>query len=167
MNVSNPGPERVELKNGLAMTVEIVITDATLFRRYVMQEHAPKAQGDLALGKSPARYNLENALYDQVSGWLDDATTLGLSVTAVKVQPKPGFENRPLGAAQRIAFSEIVSILSELYNIGTANDGVRADSNRLKTLRARAYTVLANIGHVDFDDIKAKPVVPQVGDRVL
>jgi len=155
------GLERVILKPGLTVNVKLVITDVPLFTRYVMKEHAPRAHGQLAFGKTPAKCHVINAIYDEMAGWLDAPTITGLSVTNISIVP-PECENKVLDDVQRIAFSDIVDILYEAYKMALADE----DNERAQELKTRIRQVLISLRGVNFDGAKQQSSTA-VGNSVV
>ena len=152
-------PERIPLKDGVGFTIQGAITNAAAFNHYVLKEHAPRCQGKMALGKSPAKHNLENCIFDEVAGWLDSPSVTGLSILSVSVGSKP-FEDFDLCLEPKVSMSSILDILYDVCRMEAGADvenGVAAvDAVRLAELCDKCKIVLKNSGNVVLDEKEAR-----------
>ena len=81
MNTNNSlTRKRVTLTNGTIINIKLVVDDLTSFNRYIIKEHGNPLQGDDVFGKNPATDCVANCIYDEISGWLDNPSILGLTV---------------------------------------------------------------------------------------
>jgi hypothetical protein len=150
-------PERIALKDGIGFTIDGAITSAAAFNHYVLKEYAPKCQGRMALGRNPARHNLENCLFDELAGWLDSPSVTGLSILGVRVGSKP-YEDEDLCLEPRISMSGIFDIMYDVCRMGAGAEveGGQAtvDAARLAELQEKCKLVLKHAGQRPFPDEK-------------
>jgi len=153
------GLQRIPLKNGVGFTIHGAITNAAAFGHYVLKEHAPRCQGKMALGKSPARHNLENCIFDEVAGWLDAPSVTGLSILEVKVESS-AFNDLEVCEEPQVLLSDILDILYDVCRMGVGaridEEVASVDAGRLLEIIARCKLVLKNSEHVTANEKEAK-----------
>lgn len=168
----NKAIEKLTLKEGLKFTITAAITDAATFNHYVLKEYAPRAQGNLALSKNPAKHTLENCLYDEISGWLDMPSTTGISILNIEADAS-AFQNTIISEDPKISFSDIVALL---YNVCKLNSTCKpnsrlcqVDSEQLQELKEKAKQILQHLDKAGFyvDAPKKKSIPTKVGSGVF
>lgn len=156
-NPTEPG-NRVVLAPGTRVRIDLCITDVGLFCRNVLKEHAPLVQGPLAFGKCPTAGNVANAVYDEVCGWLDAPSAIGITVVNVCVDKKSAYTDSVIGLRatstnytgqqakndpRPIQFSDVVALMSDLQRLDTDDSDLET---RIRSLQERARILLANTG---------------------
>lgn len=164
--VMNDVPERISLKDGLTFNITVAITDAAIFNHYVLKEYAPRAQGPLAISKSPAKHTLENCIYDECSGWLDNPSMTGLSVLQVNLT-NPAFKNHTLNDEPKVSFSEIIDLMYDVVKLETWAKKHGAylivDKERLQQISEKCQMLLKHVDKVDVHEPTSKKNSKQVG----
>lgn len=164
--------EKLTLKEGLKFTITAAITDVAIFNHYVLKEYAPRAQGNLALSKNPAKHTLENCLYDEISGWLDMPTITGISVLNIEADAS-AFPNPTISEDPKISFSDIVALL---YNVCKLNSICKknsklcqVDSEQLQELKEKAKQILQHLDKaaVNVNAPKKKSTHTKMGSGVF
>lgn len=146
-------PDKIHLKDGIGFTIKAAVTNMAVFNHYIVKEYAPKAQGSLSMGRSPAKHTLANCLYDEISGWLDSPTITGLSILDVLVDDA-GFKNISLCKEPKIQLKEIVELLYDTCKLDGAAHGqgeyVLIEKQKFDEIRQRMKSVLKNLDRVEF-----------------
>lgn len=157
----NEAPEKVSLKDGLKFTITATVTNASTFNHYVLKEYAPRAQGTLALSKSPAKHTLQNCLYDEIAGWLDSPSVTGISILDVKVEDL-AFKNKTLNADPKISFSDIIDLLYNVCQLGmqdrNKSPSCNVDEEQLQEIREKAKYILQHVDKVVTDGSSKEPI---------
>lgn len=156
-------PKRIYLREGLEFNIRVAVTDVAAFSHYVLKEYAPRCQGVLGISKSPAKHTLENCIYDEICGWLDEPTLTGLSVLEISTKDKP-FSNPVVAGSMagdgKIHFHEIVDLLYDVCKMGKSgvrkNEFVMLEADRLHQTMERCKEVLRSVGKLKVNVSEAK-----------
>lgn len=156
-------PKRMYLREGLEFNIRVAITDVASFNHYVLKEYAPRCQGALSISKSPAKHTLENCIYDELCGWLDEPTLTGLSVLEISAKDKPFSDPIVAGSMAgdgKIHFHEIVDLLYDVCKMAKSgvrkNEFIMLDAGRLNQTVDRCKEVLRSVGKSKINVSEAK-----------
>lgn len=163
---AEPNPQRVSLRDSLTFNITVTITDAAVFNHYVLKEYAPRCQGPLAISKSPAKHTLENSIYDECAGWLDNPSVTGLTVLNVEMT-NPAFKNHTLNEDPKINFREILDLMYDIVKLETSAKKHGAylivDKERLEQLSEKCRMLLKHVDKVELNESNSKKNSQQVG----
>ena len=159
-------PERISLRDGITFNIIASITDVSVFNHYVLKEYAPKCQGPLAISKYPAKHTLENCIYDECCGWLDNPSITGLSILNVELT-NPAFKNYTLNDEPRVTLREMLDAMYDIVKIETSAKKHGAylivEKERLQQLSEKCRLLLKHVDKVDVHDSSSKKNSKQVG----
>jgi len=165
----NDKPERMPLKDTLKFTIQIAITDASIFNHYILKEYAPRCQGPLAISKSPAKHTLENCLYDEICGWLDAPSITGISILDIQASSS-AFKNEILNNDPKIYFREIVDLLYDICKLQVSgkqeSSNILVDKVRFEHIKEKCKTILKNVDRVEFNGTEPAKISKQMGSSL-
>jgi hypothetical protein len=135
--------DRVDITNGTLINLKLIIDDVASFNRYVIKEHGNAMQGEDVFGKLPATNCVVNCLYDELSGWLDNPSILGLTVLGISFNKNKIEEDNSLTPIDPFALIRFIkAVASKDHTLEEAQGGAAA---QLTHLREQARELLKEL----------------------
>lgn len=137
--------KRVNLSNGTVINIRLAVDDLTAFNRYIIKEHGSPLQGEDVFGKNPAADCVANCLYDELSGWLDNPSILGLTVLDIlfdenKIEEEENTQSTVVNTSDLVKF--LGEVASKDHRVEAATNGAEV---QLTSLRAKARELLGRL----------------------